>query len=189
MGHPRAAGPHFPAAVCELELAAPSRQLPFTTSADVSVQYAAHTTVHGNPFQKGTLTSAQAGACHLPLRPRMLPEWPLLPPSQGQGRAGQGDRPLAAAGLGRAAAGTQSERQLCVRLHRRPGGQAAMPGDLTGECSVPTAGGGELTAPCSVGGRAAAGVKARAAPARWPFGQGLRECSLHAFVPQTLAEH
>lgn len=52
---------------------------------------------------------------------------------QGQNGAEEGDGPFQEAGAGRPTAGPQNQRQLCVRLHRRSGWQAALLRDLSGE--------------------------------------------------------
>lgn len=55
---------------------------------------------------------------------------------QGQSRAEEGNRPFQEAGAGRSSASSQSQRKLCVWLHRGPGRQVALPRDLTGELFI-----------------------------------------------------
>lgn len=52
--------------------------------------------------------------------------------TQGQGRAAAGDGSLQAPSAGWPAAGPEGQRQLRLRLHGGPSGQAALPRDLSG---------------------------------------------------------
>ena len=59
--------------------------------------------------------------------------WDLNCSFQGQGRLEEGDGPLQEESAGWSPAGPQGQRQFCLRFHWRPGGKAAVSGDLS-EC-------------------------------------------------------